>query len=131
MSKTKYQLMQNNSTDHEFTSGLLMGTVVGIASYYLFGTKHGQQVRDQLVMEFEKIKAELPPELINNSDGKLLQRETLPDKVESVLTKNTTESAGLFSRFKRIFQEESQSVAGNFVKTENRERRYFKRKVKK
>ena len=53
MSQTKNSRnnQSSNSSGHGFGLGLFVGGMAGIASYYLFGTKQGQELKNKLVIK--------------------------------------------------------------------------------
>ena len=53
----------SNSNGHGFGLGLLVGGMAGIASYYLFGTEKGAELRKKLVEEFEYAQIKIPQEI--------------------------------------------------------------------
>lgn len=54
---------RNSSQGKGFGLGMLIGSLVGIATYYMYGTKEGHKLRHKIVQEFDQAKADIPQEI--------------------------------------------------------------------
>lgn len=50
---------QPKNSGSGFLSGVTVGVLLGVAGYYLFGTKEGKNVRDKVVTEWQKAEKKI------------------------------------------------------------------------
>ena len=123
------KLTQSNQVHHGFASGLLLGAVLGSVAYYLYGTEKGAEIKNRVLAEYEKAKAELSPELVAGL-GTSLEGEKDLDVTVSVQKRSERQS--LLSRVKQLFGSEISHKATEPDPPESvRTKRFFKKSSKK
>jgi len=81
-----------------FVTGFTLGLFAGAAGYFLFGTKKGGQVREQLVNDWEDAKEKLVEEgVIDKPDISL--RELVGDLMQQAFSGNVNEGRSKNSNF--------------------------------
>jgi hypothetical protein len=98
-----------NKIDDHFGTGLIIGTLVGIASYYFLGTKEGDRLKRKLIHNFEANREQLDSQWLQFLEAHHTQLSSLNPKPFQLPTPPPRPS--LASRIKSIFQFSSSSTS--------------------
>jgi gas vesicle protein len=81
---------------HSFGWGVIMGGMAGVASYYLFGTKEGNELRQKLIKEYEQARDDLSKKIIESE-------VILTTPVETTITSELAQPLGLSAQLKSFW----------------------------
>ncbi len=111
--------MSDGNHDHNHggnnTSALIAGVVLGAALTYLFGTKSGQKLKDELVKEGQRLLEEMGKELEDVKDK--IEETEIPEKLEAA--KDKAEDA------KEELEEVVEDVPKHIEELQKKGRRFF------
>lgn len=93
----------HKSNNPGFGNGLIIGSLLGIAAYYVFGTKSGEKVRHEFVQEYQDAKKTI---------DKQLKQLAVPasDSVTKKKTSNQTQSS-IIHNLLQVFPNMQKKVA--------------------
>jgi len=106
-SQSKVQLQQPITSESSFASGLMLGAILGAGAFFLFGTKKGQKLKDELLEIGKKYMSEWEDELKEHAPK-------MHDKYENVKARSTE----LIEKAKEqipVIQEKAQDVSQKAV----------------